>query len=104
MFLNLCDYLIHAQPTLYGYLSHAQSMPYFLSTHLIDAQPIWLFSIYMPDACSADMYLRCPVMLSRYVIALSTTLIHIQPILQETPMNDLNNPILLFFSHLVIAR
>ena len=29
---------------------------------------------------------------------------HIQPTSQETPVNDLNNPILLFFSHLVIAR
>ena len=64
-----CEYPSH-MPTLYDYLSHAQSMPYFLSTHLIDAQPIWLFSIYIPDACGADMYLRCPVTLCRYGIFL----------------------------------
>ena len=30
-------------------------------------------------------------------------LIHIRPMLQKTPVNDLDNPILLLFRHLVIA-
>ena len=29
---------------------------------------------------------------------------HIQPMLQKTPMNDINDPFLLFFRHLVVTR
>ena len=43
-------------------------------------------------------------MSGRCNISLSTTLMHIQPTSQKTPVNDLNNPILLLFRHLVIAR
>ena len=60
-------------------------MPFLLSTtliyteqihsdHLIHMQHMY---IYIPNACQTD--------------------------LEETPMNNLNNPLLLLFSHLVIA-
>ena len=38
------------------------------------------------------------------LLFLCTYLIDVQPTLPKTPMNDLNNPILLLFRHLVIAR
>ena len=76
-------------------------------TPLIDAQPTCIFPIYIPNACGADTYLQTSVMLCRYVISLSTpscTSSRHGLTLPETPMNDLNNPILLLRSHLVIAR
>ena len=42
-------------------------------------------------------------MSGRCNISLSATLSHAQPTSQKTPVNDLNNPILLLFRHLVIA-
>jgi hypothetical protein len=53
----------------------------FLCTHLIDVRQIWL----------------------QAGIFLSTTINHAQPTSLKTPMNDLNNPVLLLFRHLVIA-
>ncbi len=51
--------------------------------------------IYGAQSCSAD------TASSRYlpIYALS----HAQPTLQKAPMNDLNNPVLLLFCHLVIT-
>lgn len=53
------------------------------------------------------MYLQTSCTSKRYGIFLSTTLSHAQsmfPFLQKAPVNDLNNPILLLFRHLVIGR
>ena len=43
------------------------------------------------------------VIFCRCVIAISTHLMRIQPTSQKTPMYDLYNPILLLWSHLVVA-
>ena len=90
----------------YAYLMHMQ--------HAI-------FPMYIPNAYAADVDIRLSCIPNRHAfflsachmhmrqirlhagIFLSTTLIHIQPTSQKAPMNDLNNPILLLFRHLVIA-
>ena len=118
-FMVFCDCLMHIQPIQYDSLIHMQPMPFFLSAHLMHMQQI---HIYNPDAYSADMafsYLQTSVIFSR---CRCTYLIHALPIrlqtgflpiynpqscsadLEEAPMNNLNNPILLLFRHLVIAR
>ena len=53
-----------------------------LSADLIDVQQMW----------------------KNKAIFLSAPLMHIQPMLQKAPMNDLDNPFLLLFRHLVITR
>ena len=81
-----------------------------------------IFPMYIPNAYAADVDIRFLCMSSRHAfslstdlmhmqsirlqagIFLSTPLIHIQPTLPKTPMNDLDNPILLLFRHLVIRR
>jgi hypothetical protein len=72
---------MHTQQIQYDSLIHMQSMPFSLSTHLMHMRQI------QPQAG----------------IFLSTALIHIQPTSPKTPMNNLNNPILLLRRHLVIA-
>ena len=80
-----------------------------------------VFLIYVPHAYAADTYLQLQCIFSRHAFFLSTALMHVRPIrLQagiflsttlshtqptspKTPMNNLNNPILLLFRHLVIA-
>ena len=123
------DCLMHTQQIQYDYLIHMQPMPFSLSTHLMHIRQTPLcppdsyaadasFSIYAPHAYAADanlrpqsyaadMHLQTSFMLYRYVISLSTpscTSSRHGLTSSKTPVNDLDNPILLLFRHLVIAR
>ena len=62
--------------------AYPADMLFFLSTDLMHVQPIRL----------------------QAGIFLSTPLSHTQPMLQKTPVNDLDNHVLLLRCHLVIAR
>lgn len=77
---------------LCGSLRHMQQMPFFLCGTLMHMQQM---SLGLPDACPANVAKNC--------FFLSAALSHIQPTLEKTPADDLDNDILLLRSHLVIA-
>ena len=67
-----------------------QHMSFFFCDYLMHIQQM---SLGLPDAHSADIG-----------SARFEPLIHIQPTSQKTPMDDVDNHVLLLKSHLVIAR
>ena len=77
---------MHTEQIQWDYLMHMQSIPFSLSTHLMHAEQIQSdhlihmqqMYIYNPQSCPTD--------------------------LEKTPMDDLNNLLLLLHRHLVIAR
>ena len=82
---------MHTQQIQYDLLIHIQTIPIFLSTHLVHMQqmriydpnayaPDAIFPLYKPHAYAADVDLRCTVMLCRYGISLSTDLMHMRQI------------------------
>ena len=107
-FLRLMKQLIVNTPVMlnrctYDYFIHMQPIPYFLSAHLIHIQPMHIYTlshiqqmrIYKPQSCPADVVSPN--------LQLSCTFSRRSSGITKAPVNNLNNPVLLLFRHLVIA-
>ncbi len=109
------DYPSHAEQIQYGYPKHMQHTRFFVFTTLIEVQhtsylrpqsygaDTYLTASYISSRCESPSLIDVQQMFNRPIYALSHAR-SMFPFLQEAPMNNLNNPILLLFRHLVITR